>query len=322
MYHTNAKTDFLELRWDLFFQPVPLSFLLGSFILAALAWIVWKKREEKDFLIGPIELGATRDSLKLFYGWVPAILAIHVAITLLVNGIQGKLFTSNNQLEGLVLHWVGLAEILIALSLFYGGFTRPAAALLGFLWFLGIDSLSFRSLLESIQFLGFASFFYLAGRGPFSIDRLLFPMMEPNVIYANYALLILRIGVGLNIIVFGFTEKLANIPLGNFSLDHLFPIIKNLPDEWMVSFAGAAEVFAGLLIVFGIFPRTIIFITLLFINASLTVSSWNGMIDFLPIYGALAILLVWEPHNPTQKLLWVEGLRRGMPERPYSNNPF
>lgn len=318
----SSKPDIYQLRWDLFFQTIPLLFLLGSVLLTALIWFIWKKRDEQDFIIGPRELGASDRSLKLFYGWVPAILGIHVAVALLVNGVQGKLFLSDNQLEGLLFHWIGLAEIIIALSFFYGGFTRPAAALMGLLWFLGVDFLSLRSLLESIQFLGYACFFYLAGRGPFSIDRLLFPKMEPNVTYASYALLFLRIGVGLNLIIFGITDKLANIPYATPLLEHLFPFLKALPEEVFVSFAGALEVLGGLLIVFGIFPRLTIIIALIFINAALTISNWNEMIDYLPMYGALAILLVWEPHNPTQKLLWVDGLRRNMPERAYSDNLY
>lgn len=306
----------LPLRWDLFFQPLPIIALATSIILAALIWLIWEKRQKKDLIIGPQELGATDSSLKLFYGWVPVILGIHLAVTLLVNGIQGRLFSSNHQLEGILSNWIGLAEIMIALSLFYGGFARLAAVVIGILWILGIYLLGMRSMLESIQYLGFASFFYLAGRGPYAIDRILFPNLEPNVSYTSYALLFLRVGVGLNLIVFGFTEKLANIPFASSLLEqNAFLNFTTIPNEIFVLFAGALEVLAGILIVLGIFPRTIVLITLICINASLTISNWNELIDYLPTYGALAILLVWEPYNAKQKLLWVEGFRRNMPDR-------
>lgn len=316
MYSKYLLSNVLPLRWDLFFQPLPLIFLGTSLILTALIWLIWKKRAEKDFIIGPKELGATDNSLKLFYGWVPVILGIHVAIALLVNGVQGRLFFSSYQLEGSLSNWIGLAEIMIALSLFYGGLARPAAVLIGFFWILGIDLLGLRPMLESIQYLGFASFFYLAGRGPYAIDRILFPDLEPTTSYTGYALLSLRIGVGLNLIVFGFTEKLANIPFASSLLEqHTFLNITTIPNEIFILFAGALEVLAGILIVLGIFPRTIVLITLICINASLTISNWNELIDYLPTYAALAILLVWEPNNPQQKLMWVEGLRKNMPDR-------
>lgn len=305
------------LRWDLFFQPLPVNFLAMSIILSALIWLIWKKREKKDLIIGPKELGATDNSLKLFYGWVPVILGIHVAIALLVNGVQGRLFSSSHQLEGSLSNWIGLAEIMIALSLFYGGLTRPAAALLGFLWILSFYLLGVRPTLESIQYLGFAIFFYLAGRGPYAIDRILFPNLEPAANYTGHALLFLRIGVGLNLIIFGFTQKLANIPYASSLLEHhAFLNFTTIPNEIFVLLSGALEVLAGILIVLGIFPRTIVLIALICINASLTIYDWNELIDYLPIYGALAILLVWEPNNSRQKLMWVEGLRKNMPDRP------
>lgn len=316
MVFKNILFSASPLRWDLFFQPLPIFFLLTSVILAALIWIVWKKGQKKDLIIGPKELGATESSLKLFYGWVPVILGIHVAVALLVNGVQGRLFSSNHQLEGALSNWIGLAEILIALSLFYGGLTRPAAVLIGLLWLLGVDLLGLRPMLESIQYLGFACFFYLAGRGPYAIDRILFPNLEPTASYTGYALLFLRIGVGLNLIVFGFTEKLANIPLASSLLEqHAFLNFTTIPNEIFILFAGALEVLAGILVVLGVFQRTVVLIALICINASLTISNWNALIDYLPIYAALAILLVWEPNNSQQKLMWVDGLRKNMPDR-------
>lgn len=302
----------VPLRWDLFLQPLPIVFLAISIIFTALIWLIWKKREEKDLIIGPKELGATDNSLKEFYGWVPVILGIHVAVALLVNGVQGRLFSSSHQLEGSLSNWIGLTEIMIALSLFYGGLTRPAAVLIGFLWVLGIDLIGLQPMLESIQYLGYASFFYLAGRGPYAIDRILFPKLEPTPGYTNYALLFLRIGIGLNLVVFGFTEKFANIPFASSLLEqHAFLNFTTIPNEVFVLFAGALEVLAGMLIVFGVFTRTIVLIALICINASLTIYDWHELIDYLPIYGALAILLVWEP-NDSRKLMWTEGLRKNM----------
>lgn len=306
----------LPLRWDLFFQRLPLIFFISSLVLTGFIWFIWKKVKKQDLIVGPKELGATDDSLKIFYGWVPVILGIHVAIALLVDGVQGRLFSSNHQIEGPAANWIGLTEIMIALSFFYGGLARPAAILTILLWIWGLDLIGLRPMLESIQYLGFASFFYLAGRGPYAIDRILFPDLEPSSSYTRCALLFLRIGVGLNLIVFGFTEKFANIPFVTSLLEqNAFLNFTNIPNEIFVLFAGSMEVLAGVLIVLGIFPRTVILITLVCINASLTIYNWNELIDYLPTSGALAILLVWEPNNSHQKLMWVEGLRKNMPDK-------
>lgn len=308
--------DGLPLRWDLFFEPLPLLFFALSILCSVPFWFLWKKRQKKDFIVGPKELGATDQSLKQFYSWVPVILGVHLALALLVNGFEGRLFYSNYQLKGIVANWIGLAEIMIALSLFYGGLTRFAALILMFLWILGLDLFGLRPMLEAIQYLGLAGFFYLAGRGPYAIDRILFPNLEPTPNYTSYALLLLRIGVGLNLIVFGITQKFANIPLATTLLEkHAFLNFTPISNEIFVLLAGGFQILAGILIIFGIFPRTVSLIALICINASLTIFNWNEFADYLPLYAALAVLLVWEPDNSRQKLLWVEGLRKNMPDR-------
>lgn len=308
-----GSSDSLPLRWDLFFQPMPLFFCLASLIALGLIYLLWQYRQKVDIINGPGHLGATDENLKEFFGWVPVILGIHVAVSLLVNGINGQLFAADHKINGHWFNWIGLAEILIALSLFYGGLTRAAAVILGFLWVIGLELFGIRPMLETIQYLGYAIFFYLAGRGPYAIDRILFPALEPNAVYASYALLAMRIGVGINFIVWAFTEKFANIPFVSSLLERFsFLNFTGISNETFVLIAGAVELLGGLLLVFGIFPRTVVILTLICINASLTIENWNAIVDYLPLYASLAILLVWEPDNRKQKLLWVEGLRKNM----------
>lgn len=303
--------DIWEINWELYLQPLPIFFLICSFVLTGIFWKIWQKRDHNGLIWGPKDFGASDANLKLFYGWLPFILAVHVAIPLIVNGVQGKLFVSSHLLEGFLSHWIGLIEILIGLSLFYGGMTRLAALFMGVLWLFGIDLVGVRASFLSIQYLGYAIFFYLAGRGPYAIDRILFPKFEPKVSYAGSALLFLRIGVGLTFAFHGFAEMFAKLFFPIPLIEHQ-PHLIGLSDEVFFPLAGSVEILGGLMILFGIFPRIVSIIALICINASLTGSHWNEFIDALPLFAALAILLVWEPDNPTQKLLWVEGLRKDM----------
>ena len=43
------------------------------------------------------------------------------------------------------------------------------------------------------------------------------------------------------------------------------------------------------------------------VNLTLTIFNWNELIGHLPIYGALALLLIWEPGRKNLRL-WIEGL--------------
>ena len=72
----------------------------------------------------------------------------------------------------------------------------------------------------------------------------------------------------------------------------------------------------GLFLISGIFTREIVLVALIPTNLTLTVFNWSELIGHLPIYGILAILLIWEP-GPKNLLLWIRGLR----ERPLPSGP-
>ncbi len=203
---------------------------------------------------------------------------------------------------------------MVALALFYGAFTRVAAIALAALWVAGIPLLGIEAMLDNTLYLGFAAFF-LAGRGPYSIDRLLFPRTEPPEWTARYAITALRVGLGVSFLVVAFTEKFANLPLArafleqyplNFTSALGFP----LSDKLFILGAGSVELALGLFLISGVFVREIVLVALIPTNLTLTVFNWSELIGHLPIYGILAILLIWEP-GPRNLLLWIRGLREG-----------
>lgn len=300
------------LRWDLFFRPLPLGFVGGVLLITLLAALLWRARG-RGIVPGPEAFGAGDGGRSLFYALVPAILGIHVAVPLLVNGVQGALFSPDNELPGAWANFIGLAETGVALSLFYGGLTRPAAVVLAGLWFAGIPLVGLQPMLDNVMFLGFAAFFFLAGRGPLSVDRLLFPDLEPPARYARFAVPAARIGVGASLAIVAFTEKFANIPLAvGFLRDsglNFTPYLGvPLPDEVFVLLAGSVELLVGLWLLLGIFVREIVIVAWFPINLTLTLFLWEELIGHLPVYGMMAVLLVWGS-GPKNEALWLEGLR-------------
>ena len=308
------ETENYALRWDLFFRPLPLV-LFGSVVAVTLAaWVYWRKRG-RGFVPGPENFGTTDDRRAALYGLIPAILGIHLGVPLLVGGVQGELFTPNNKLPGFWMYVFGLAQTGIALALFYGALTRLAAIALAVLWFAGIFLIGLEPMLESLMYLGFAAFFFLAGRGPISIDRLLLPKLEPSARLMEKAIPALRAGLGLSLIFVAFTEKFANIPLASAFLERYplnFTAALGIPmsNETFILCAGAVELLVGLWILLGIFPREIILIAWIPINLTLTIFNWTELIGHLPIYGAFAVLLVWAAGRENLAL-WVHGLRSG-----------
>jgi uncharacterized membrane protein YphA (DoxX/SURF4 family) len=309
-----------SLRWDLFFRPVPLAFVGGMLLATLAAAILWRRRGQ-SYVPGPEALGATDERRSLLYGLVPLILGIHVAVPLLVNGVQGTLFSPDNALPGIWGNFLGLAEAGVALSLFYGGLTRPAAVVLAGLWLNGVVLIGLEPMLENVMFLGFAAFFFFVGRGPISIDRLLFPRLEPSAALARHAVPAVRIGVGLSFVVVAFTEKFANLPLATGFLQesglNFMPAL-GIPvsNEVFAMLAGSVELVVGLWLVLGVFVREIVIIAWFPTNLTLTLFQWEELIGHLPIYGAMAVILVWGT-GPDNLSLWLKGVReRLIPVKP------
>jgi uncharacterized membrane protein YphA (DoxX/SURF4 family) len=88
---------------------------------------------------------------------------------------KAKLLSPNNLLPGSTMYALGLLQVTAAISLFYGGMTRVGGIILAATWLRGVFVFGLEAMLENAHYLGFALFFFLAGRGRFSIDRLQFP---------------------------------------------------------------------------------------------------------------------------------------------------
>ncbi|QIN77329.1 DoxX protein [Rubrobacter marinus] len=302
------------MRWDLFFRPLPLAFVSAVVLVTLAAGLLWRRRG-RGFVPGPEAFGAGEGGRSTLYGLLPAILGVHVAVPLLFNGVQGNLFSPDNVMPSPWSNFLGLFETGVALSLFYGGFARIAAGGLAALWLAGVPLLGLQPMLDNALFLGFAAFFFLAGRGPVSVDRLLFPRLEPPERFARYAVPALRVGLGLSFVFVAFTEKFANLPLAQTFLDR-YPLNFTgalglpLPDEVFILCAGSVELMVGLFLTLGIFPRETVIFALVPVNLTLTVFNYTELLGHLPIYGVLALLLIWEPGRKNLAL-WLRGLREG-----------
>jgi uncharacterized membrane protein YphA (DoxX/SURF4 family) len=288
--------------------------------LTAIAGLFWRARGCRDLIPGPTALGATPRGRAGFYALVPFILGIHVGVPLVVMGIKGELFSPNNDLSHGWLYWLGVAEIGIGLCFLYGGLTRLAGAALVALWLVGAVVVGWEPMLENLHYLGFAAFFYLTGRGPYAVDRLLFPALEPSPRLSLYAMPSLRALTGLGLAVVAFTEKLANPALAKAFLEHYplnFTAWLGIPmsDDLFVLCAGTTELLIGLCLVFGFFPRVVIVTAWLFINMTLTIFNWVELLGHLPLYGVMGILLIWTP-NRDDRQLWIEGVLGTPPARP------
>lgn len=296
-----------------FFSRFSLSAAAVAVAVTLLAAWIWRLRGKRDFVPGPERLGATDEGLARFYGFVPIVIGAHFAIPLLVLGVQGRLFSPNNQLAAPWSFFLGTAEIAIALSFLYGGLTRLFALALGALWVVGAASLGWEIALENLHYLGAAVFFFCTGRGPYSIDRMLFPGLEPQPELARWGMTALRVSIGAGFAFVAFTEKLANPALAHafladYPLNFTAAVGMPMSDATFIWCAGTTELLIGLFLAFGIFPRTIIIVAWGVINLTLTIFSWVELVGHLPIYGIMSVLLVWTPSEQTSRH-WERGMK-------------
>jgi uncharacterized membrane protein YphA (DoxX/SURF4 family) len=277
------------------------------------AWL-WRLRRRRPLLPGPLALGATPERLAVLMGWVPLLLAVHAAVPLLVGGVQRQLFTPNLTMDEPSGAFVGLAEIGIALLLFYGAFTRYAAVGLAAVWSVGVFLFGPVLLLEQVIFLGLAAFFFIVGRGPVAVDRVFGAWAGAREDLLPYAVPVLRVAAGLGFAWLGLTEKLLNLPLALAFLER-YPQANFLPalgapvsDVAFIRAAGAVELCAGLLLTLGAFPRLVILVLWLPFNLTLAVFGWRELVGHLPVYATMALLLLWGPGGREYE----EALRAGL----------
>ncbi len=263
-------------------------------------------------------LADAEDRLVRLYDWVPLVLGLHVAVPLLVLGVQLEFLAPNLKLarDGLG-GLLALGQIVVALSFIYGALTRYGALLLVALVLVGMLVFGVENIAEHVVYIGVAVFFYILGRGPFSVDGLIGFNTTQTKAPTRYAVPALRIGMGASILVLGFTEKLWNLPMGLAFLEqyqfNFFPAI-GLPfitNEIFVLMAGVVEVTAGILLISGLLTRVAILGLWLPFNLTLPLLGWQELVGHLPIYGIMVVLLIFGTEQGFSVRRGMSALARG-----------
>ncbi|MGH2426798.1 MAG: DoxX protein [bacterium] len=289
--------------------------LAGGVALAAigLAFLADRFLRRRSGRRRPAPLPSTRRDLSNLISWLLLILALHVSVPLVVAGVQRQLFVPN-----LAMPWtfvgglVGLTQIVIALSFAYGVLTRAAALVLAGLFPVGAVIFGPVDMLEQLHILGIAFFTAILGRGAFSFDGILALPRPRFRTWVPSAVPVLRVLAGVGMVWAGFTEKLWNVPLAVAFLDR-YPF-NFMPALGFTGFtnadfavaAGIAEVTIGALIASGFLTRLVILAAWVPFNFTLPYLGWVELVGHLPIYGIMAVLLLWGGHEATRFLQEIE----------------
>lgn len=286
-------------QYDRWLAPESLIPVAIAVAITALIVVLWRARGRRALVPGPVRLGMPWENYQRLLSWMPLVIGLHTGVPLLVSGVSGDLFFPNLQLPvNLLGGLLGLAEIAVALSFIYGALARPAAAVLGLTWLVGVMVFGPVRLVEHTELIGIAFFLFATGRGPLAFDMALERLHRPAMRLMPYAVPVLRVCTGIGLTVVAFTEKLWNLPMGLefLSVHHFnfFPAIgMPVSDTMFLLMAGTVELTLGLVLVSGAYVRLLILVTLLPFNLTLPFLGWRELVGHLPIYGIMALLLLW-----------------------------
>lgn len=293
---------------------VPLAIAIAATGVAALAW---RARQRREIIPGPLQLGMDWENYQRLLSWMPLLFGVHTAVPLLVAGVQLQLFVPNlalpyNFFGGLV----ALTEIVIALTFLYGAATRIGAGLLALVWLVGAIWFGPVLLLEHALFLGVGFFMFVMGRGPGALDMTLHRLHRPIERLVPRAVPVLRVLTGIGIVTLAFTEKLWNVPMGLEFLEryplNFFPAIgfEGVSNADFILIAGTVELTFGLLLISGAFVRLMTLILWVPFNLTLPFLGWRELVGHLPIYGIMALLLIWGEKREQAQDAFVSGVKR------------
>ncbi len=247
-----------HLKW--FVEPgQPTQVFAGNLVAYTSAWLL------VGFTVALIGILLDKFYPKISLAWEPkkiephatAIIGILIGASLLINASQGGLFSVNINDVGSIHVTLLMLEGFIGLSLILGLAVRQAALLLIGLWLSVLYLFNTIDVLENIWIVGAALFLFFRGRTVLRYTHEDIFYSHDITLSQAQAISLLRIFLGINLIILGFSEKIMHLQLGlHFLQEHPWNFMANLgitwfTDELFVFSAGAVEIILGLFLVTG-----------------------------------------------------------------------
>lgn len=272
---------------DLLSDPVTVGFVIAV-VAVALLWRAAAARWHVPEL-------RVLEPLGRLAPWVPRLLAVHAGVSLIAQAYAGTYLAPALRLaDGPTGTFLAILEGVVGVWLATGIRIRPAAWLLVVAGPLGMLAYGVVPILERVDLLGIGLFLALLPPGD---DQLGAVRPSPEVLARS--LFALRLLVGGALVVLAFTEKLVRPDLALAFLDQYpaFNLLATLgldvPDLLFVQLAGAVELLFGLLVISGAAPQVAVIVAGIPFNATLFFLGASELIGHLPVYGAMAALLVY-----------------------------
>jgi hypothetical protein len=229
------------------------------------------------------------ESLKSFFKKVgplaKTICRIGFGVSLVLFSIYGFIFAPNfvedSSLGNIMLIIQAFSGALILLNVFL----KTASVLLSGVYLLSFFIFGFETI-DALEIFGFSLYFFMEGKSGLILGWL-----------KERSVAVLRVFVGLNLIILGFTEKILNPALTeSFLATHKWNFMQSYGFEWFSDYwfafsAGAMESLIGLL--FGILTRLTTLALAGFLLTTLYLLGPVELIGHLPHFSAAVVFLVF-----------------------------
>ena len=274
--------------WSLLLSVPVLAAFAIAFAAAGMAYVIQHRVREPTAM----------KTFERFAGIGPTVLGLHVGIALFVSAVLGVLFSPNlRPNDELLGHAILVVEAMCGLMLLLGLATRAASGLLALLGVIAMQPFTFEGILENGHILGIALFFFIVGRGPFSLDRIrgVKPPLQSDEA-PTWALTLLRVCLGFAIAFGALTEKLLDPALAQALLDQR-PYLNiarpfGIGDPQFAYLAGLTELVIGAIVLSGQLTRPVIGVGAVIFTMTLPVFGWTEFLGHLPFYGIMFVLFM------------------------------
>ena len=194
------------------------------------------------------------------------------------------------------------AQAFIGLGLVLGVFVQTLSLALIVLYFLATFYFGTQNMLETLEIPGIAFMLLLSVRSHWILFSA--EWLESLVKHSReYAVPLLRIFAGFNLIVLGFSEKILHPELGlAFLSEHHWNFMQmlgfqNFTDYWFVLSAGVVEALVGLVFVLGIVTRINAFVVFCFFIPSLIILGPTEAFGHILHFAMWIVLMVFGSGN-------------------------
>src|SRR3989344_1748103 len=220
----------------------------------------------------------------------------------LIAGTHGYLFSPNLSIASRIPYALVVLQILIGIAFLFGIYARVAAIVLALLWTWGFVFAGALPIVENAWVLSTALFILIMGSDYFSLVPFrAFAHLTRR--FHDYALPLLRLGVGVTLLVLGFSEKILRPEFGiNFLSQYDWNFMQLLGFEWYSDYlftlsAGAVESLVGLIFILGVVTRLNALVLLVIFAIPMFILGPIELAGHLPHLAGVVLLLLFGGGN-------------------------